>query len=421
MQPEQITEAEIEGHHSLGRRFWMLWTATFASGIGDGVVIVAAPLAAARLTDSAIAVSGLAVAATLPWLLVGLQAGVIADRADRRTLMALLDVLRGVAVTAVALSLWAGSSELIMLYAATFTIGCAYTAFSAAATATIPDLVPESLLGRANGRLYAAEVASEQTGGQALGGVLFAAAASLPFLVDAASFAVSALLLLVAIPRRVGPVEPTERVSILRDVAASVRLVRGDEVLRLLAVSIAVLAGCQAMAMSSFVLFALGPVGLHDRAYGLLFALVAAGALVGGLAADRVDRRFGSAVTLAGCGVASAAGYVLIALTARLVPVAIGLTIEGSAVAIGNVSSVTLRQRITPPERLGASSNVIRVLIFSASPVAALAGGFVAQHVSLRAPMLAAAAIQIPVTLLLAPALIRRVSARVPAGVPAAA
>ena len=396
----------------------MLWTATFASGIGDGVVLVAAPLAAARLTRNAVAVSGLAVAATLPWLLVGLQAGVIADRADRRTLMASLDALRCLAVTAVAVSLWAGSGELVVLYAATFTIGCAYTAFSAAGTATVPDLVPEPLLGRANGRLYAAEVASEQTGGQALGGLLFAAAASLPFLVDAASFALSAVLLLFAVPRRNERVDPGERASIVSDIAASVRLVRNDEVLRLVAVSIAVLAGCQAMAMSSFVLFALGPVGLHARAYGLLLALVAVGALVGGLGADRLDRRFGSAPTLVGCGVASAAGYVLIALTSRPIPVAIGLAIEGASVAVGNVSSVTLRQRITPPERLGASSNVIRVLIYSASPIAALLGGFIAQRVSLRSPLLVAAAIQIPVTLALAPRLIRRVAERVSAAVP---
>ena len=69
---------------ALGRPFWTLWTAFTASNLGDGLSLIALPLLAIRLTDDARLVAAVAVFQYLPYLLIGLPAGVVIDRYDRR-------------------------------------------------------------------------------------------------------------------------------------------------------------------------------------------------------------------------------------------------------------------------------------------------------------------------------------------------
>jgi predicted MFS family arabinose efflux permease len=83
-----------------------------------------------------------------------------------------------------------------MLYAVAFLLGCAETIFDNASQAILPRLVRKDQLERANGRMYAAEMISNQCAGPPLGAMLFVAAAAAPFFLDSVSFVVSALLIL---------------------------------------------------------------------------------------------------------------------------------------------------------------------------------------------------------------------------------
>ncbi|HEY3427951.1 MAG TPA: MFS transporter, partial [Acidimicrobiia bacterium] len=74
--------------------FRRLLGASTTSNLGDGVVIAAFPLLAASISSSPEAVAGMTAAATLPWLLFGLPAGVIVDRVDRVRLMWTVDLIR---------------------------------------------------------------------------------------------------------------------------------------------------------------------------------------------------------------------------------------------------------------------------------------------------------------------------------------
>src|SRR5829696_4493288 len=75
------------GRRPLGAAFWRLWTSSGLSNLADGIFKVALPLVAIRFTDSPTLIAGLAFAVTLPWLLVALPAGALADRLDRRRFM----------------------------------------------------------------------------------------------------------------------------------------------------------------------------------------------------------------------------------------------------------------------------------------------------------------------------------------------
>src|SRR5262245_35146129 len=101
----------------LGRRYWQLWGASTVSGLGDGVVLVAFPLLVTSLTRSPQLVAGVMIAQRLPWLLLSLPGGAMADRLDRRRLVATIELLRTAVLGVLALAVATHSLTLGLVYA----------------------------------------------------------------------------------------------------------------------------------------------------------------------------------------------------------------------------------------------------------------------------------------------------------------
>ncbi len=180
----------------LGPEYRKLWVASAVSNLGDGITLVAGPLLAATLTRDPVLVAGITFAQRLPWLLFSLLSGALVDRLDRRLTMGTVDLLRFVLLGVLGLAVLAGWATLPLLYAVFFLVGAAETFFANASLAIMPSIVPKEHLDRANGRLFAAELVTNQFAGGPIGGALFAVAAALPFLLDAGTFGVSAVLIL---------------------------------------------------------------------------------------------------------------------------------------------------------------------------------------------------------------------------------
>ncbi|HEU4397592.1 MAG TPA: MFS transporter, partial [Actinomycetota bacterium] len=164
------------------------------SNLGDGVTLVAGPLLAASLTRDPRLVAGLAVAQRLPWLLFSLVSGALVDRLDRRLLMVRVDAARCLAVALLGVAVLADAASLPLLYVVFFALGTAETLFDNAAVSILPAVVPRDQLARANGRLLGVRMVANELVAPPLGGLLFAAAAAVPFLLDAGTFAAAAAL-----------------------------------------------------------------------------------------------------------------------------------------------------------------------------------------------------------------------------------
>ena len=212
------------GRRSLRRGDWWLLGATRTSAVGDGLVFVVLPLLAVTLTREPILVAGVAVAGRLPWLVVSLPAGALADRVDRRRLAVTIEAVRALVMVAFGFAVLLGAYSLVAIYLVAATIGTLETAFAAATRASIPTLVDPDDLPRANSYLYTAESAGEQFAGPALGGVLFAWSQCIPFFADAVSFAGSAGLLHIALPP--GTEQPRPSTSLADDVRTGLRWFR---------------------------------------------------------------------------------------------------------------------------------------------------------------------------------------------------
>lgn len=143
-----------------GRSFAVLFVASTASNVGDGILLSAAPLLARGLTDDPLAVSAVAIGATAPWLVFGLAAGAIVDRRSRLAAMVAVDIARAAGLTLIALAVVTDVLSLPLLVVAMFALGLGETIFDTAAQATLPRLVQADRLEAANGRLFGAQLAA---------------------------------------------------------------------------------------------------------------------------------------------------------------------------------------------------------------------------------------------------------------------
>jgi hypothetical protein len=332
-----------------------------------------------------------------------------------------MDVSRAILLAGVAALILAGRMTIPLVYALALLVGVCDTFFAGSAQATLSSIVEEPQLVDANGLLEAGSYATEEAVGPAIGGILFSVSRSVPFAADAISFVASAGLLLGLHGDRPHRIHDSRRTQIdaggeglWSDTKLGLRWYRDNPVLRLVTGTVAGLAFCQAMVAGILVLFALERLHLDHVGYGLFMAGLSIGNVVGGLLAARLIGRLGTARILVLASVLAAAGYLGAGATSS--PYVAGglLSLEAVAVAVGNVATVSFRQRATPAELQARVANVWRAVVWGVIPLGALVGGGLAALSSLQVPFLVAGSLQILVAILAAGPLHRLLKEPVP-------
>jgi MFS family permease len=380
----------------LGGRFQKVWAASAISMLGDGLLLSAMPLLIASLTGSTAKVSGLEVARGLPWLFFGLIGGVVADRADRRRVMAIVDSGRCVAVGL--LAIWRGDATVGLIWVVAFMLGSGEVFFDNSAQSILPSLVDERYIERANARFFVTENVARDLAGPALGAVLFARAASLPFAIDSASFlAASLLVFTLSGTYRARPRARTKRArrqakrqgpTIRFDLQEGWTWLKRHELLRALLV-----VGCTynflvVGAESVNVLFVLHVLHASKTVFGLVLTASAIGGIGAGLAADRVITRLGPGRTVVvGMAVAGVAGLAA-GTTNNVIVFGAAMAAALACGTLCNIVIVSLRQTLVPDALRGRVNSLYRVAFATAAPLGALAAGQLAGIISLRTPLL---------------------------------
>ena len=379
-------------------------SASGVDGLGDGALVAAMPLLTASLTHDPRIVSLVTAAAFLPWLLISLPAGAIIDRANHARVMWISQLGQAVVVAALAVAIAVGAVSVPLVIAAALLVGIGEVMFGNASQSIMPSAVRAEQLPRANGRLYIVQTISQSFAGPPLGSVLFVAAAALPFGVDAATFAVSAALIM-TIPRRVEAL-PAPRASLRHSIAEGLRYLATHRLLRTLAVLLGLNNLAGTLGTATVVLFATQTLGMSEQLFGTLFLGSAVGAVLGGLVAPTVVRVMGElASTILAAGL-MAAPYLAAAFVTNGFQLAALLAVTGFAVILWNVVTVSLRQRIVPPGLLGRVNSVYKMVGWGLIPVGAVLGGWVAATWGLRAPLPVAGGIRILVLLVFLPSLV---------------
>jgi MFS family permease len=394
-----VTQVAQNGPHAnptqqprLGRPYWRMWWANAISTTGDGAFVAALPLLAVTITRDPRLVSVITAATYLPWMLFSLPAGAIVDRYDRATLMWRSQAVQAVIVAAITIGIVFHEADIAVLGLAGFGLGCAEVIFSNAAQAVLPALVPPELLAKANGSQQVSQTVGESFLGPPVGSLLFAAAAALPFGLDAASFAGSAALV-ATLPRDQAAKDISRRTKIRTQIKEGLRWLIRHRLLRVVAVLLGVYNFANQMGQAILVLLATQTLHVGTRGYGFLLAASAVGSVIGGLVCPALTRRLGFLPSLVMGGAIDAVVFAGIGLAPDPAVAAVLLAGQGFGVAMWNVVTVSLRQQIVPSDLRGRVNSVYRMLGWGLMPVGALAGGFVAHAAGLRAPYLVAGAL----------------------------
>ncbi|MEH0846011.1 MFS transporter [Micromonospora sp. CPCC 205711] len=370
------------------RNFALLWGGQTVSEVGTRISGVAVPLLAADgLRAGVFQVSMLTVLAWLPYLLFSLPAGLLADRVDQRRLMVACDLGRAALMLSLPVVALVGRLTLPLLYVVVGLSGVLTVLFTVAYKSTLPQLVPTDQLVAGNARLTVSQDAASLVGpsiGGALTGLIGAART---FLGTAAAFLVSAVtLLLIRPPAR-------DRSATAGPVPLRAALTEGLGFVRRQPILLSILA---CTSTSNF--FAVGTSSLEvsflvrelhaaPAAVGLVLSLGATGGLLTGVFADRLSRRVGSARLIWVAMAVPGPLYLLVPLARPgwgLALYVVGLAAFSANVVLYNVSILSYRQRITPPELLGRVNAAFLWVCFGVVPLGALFGGTLGDQWGMR-------------------------------------
>lgn len=400
------------------RGFRLLWSGQTISSAGSSITAVALPLVAVvDLHAGPLAVGLLMAAIWLPWLVLGLPAGVWVGRIPRRTLMISCDVAMAVVFVSVPIAAWTHTLTEAYLLVVAVVSGTGSVFFMSAYQVYLPELVGAGDLIEANAKLQGsasvAQVVGPGAGG--LAAQVFGVVSGL--MADAATFVISAVTLVLIKPRRHAEEDPratpdgphagpdsvdaaqhsrSHSRPLRTEVADGFRFVVRDPYLRAITAFGAAANLALAAYQSIVVLYLVRD--LHVRA-GLVGPLAAAGALGGILGAWLVHplcRRFGTA-----------RGAVAVQLVATpfafLIPLAspgpgVALFVIGSLALVagtvaGNVVFASFRQRYAPPEMVSRIITFAMTINHSSIPVGGLLGGGLGAVIGLRATLWATAGV----------------------------
>ena len=372
------------------RGFLHLWGAQAISAFGTRIGREAIALSAVLLLGAGpLDLAWLNVAASLPYLVFGLAAGVLIDRMRRRPLLIATDLVRAGLLLTLPLVAWFGLFSLAHLLIVVFLVTACSLIFDAASQAYVPTLIEKRSLLDANAKQESAAAASEIVGPPIGGLMVQTLGAPVAILVDAISYIVSALLLW-RLPEREAPPEADRGRVTWDDVRVGFLIVFRHPLFRPLAIAKLIRAVCGGAIGAFYVLYVVRDLQVSPAALGIIVGCGGAAALASALVTTRI-----AATTPAGPGMI--AGVAVATLGHALLPMAglfigtwaviplliLGQLISDFSLAYSLSMERALRQHRIDNAVLGRASVVIYMCGNVPGPIGAILAGVGAEYFGL--------------------------------------
>jgi MFS family permease len=371
---------------ALGGRLWRnadfmrLWVGQTISEAGTQVSALAVPTVAILLLHASPFQVGLLTALEfLPFPVLGLVAGVYADRLKRRPLMIASDLGRMVALFTIPVAFSFGVLTMEQLYVVGLVVGVFNVFFGISYQSYLPALIDRVDLVEGNSKIEVSRSTAQLAGPAIAGFAIQAIGAAEAILIDAISYLVSAISIwLIKKPEpKPAPATASGRSGFWHEMWEGIQVVIHNPTLWKIA-------GCTAtanlgsnMAFAVELIFMYRYLHLAPSAVGIVFAVGAVGGLLGAIATSAVVKRLGVGVTLL---VSILGGSLLMAtpLAAQTnAPVFLSALFffEFLIGAPYNITQVSLRQAITPDRVQGRMNATMRTIVWGTIPIGSVVGG----------------------------------------------
>lgn len=373
--------------------FRWLWVGQAVSVFGDQFSNLALPVLAVTVLGATSQEMGyLSAASTACWLLVGLIAGAWVDRLIKRQVMLVADLVRFLALLTIPV-LWMNHQlQMWHLFVVAGIVGLAAVFFGVASQSFIPVLLPKEQIGTGNSALETSGSVAGVAGPSLVGFLLTVLQAPVLVLFDSVSFAFSALSLSLIKDSEVK--KPVENRRPLRvEIAEGLAFVKNQPIIRTIAMTTGTGNFFSNMAMALLPLYILKTLMLTPGQFGLMMSAGALGALVGAASAGKLMKWVGEGRLVVVSAVLYGFTTSCIPLSSMLphgaqLPFLIVAEFFNSILVLAyNITQVSARQRICPPELLGRMNATIRFFIWGVMPLGSLLGGWVAAAIGVLPTM----------------------------------
>lgn len=365
--------------------FFLLWQGQLVSAFGDTVYDIALGFWVLAETGSTGLMGILMAAAVIPRVFISPFAGTFVDRHDRKKILIIADLIRGIAITLVGVAASSGVLEPWMVLGAGLIMGCCACFFNPSVSATIPDIVSESKLLKANSTFSIVQTATGILG-NSIGGFLFQLlGAPVMFLINGLSYLFSAVTeFFIQIPK---VIHEGEQINFWEDLKAGMRYVANFTELKLLYITIGILNFFALMGLILVLpLFNLVE-GFGPEMYGVAMGFSAGGMFLGFLSMSTINFRCKKSTLFILTGNLSALIMIFIPFITYFPLIALVFLINGYCVALLNSLIQTSMQQIVPKEMRGKVFGFRRTITSSLTPLAMALGGILAEVISIRVVM----------------------------------
>lgn len=344
------------------------------SALGDAVSFTALPLLVLLLTGSGLQMGIVGALQLLPDLLIGLPAGALADRWDRRRMMLFADLGRALLTALIPISFALGLPTMTVILLVTFPISALRVLFMAAYTGAVPNLVGRDDLGRANS-YFEGIFSFGFILGPAAAGILAASIGPAATLgIDAASFLLAALSLTL-LRRSLRTEHPGPRdTHLLAEIWEGIRFVATHRVLRSVIGYWSTISVGTAALIPALTYYITVDRGYDSTVFGFTISAYGIGSLLGALVSSRLGRERIGRRMVAGYLV-TATIFIVMALTDIAVVFLLAAFVAGITNAVVLIAYITLRAGVTPDQLLGRVGSTARTLSVGVQPLGMLAGG----------------------------------------------
>lgn len=367
-----------------------LFGSILVSSLGGQVSMLALPLTAAVLLHASPTQMGLLTAAgLLPFVLLSLPAGVWLDRVHKLPVYVLGEALLSLGLASVPLAWWLGWLGMPWMYAVGFLLGCVHVVAGSAAQIVLTQVVPRNRLVEAHAKNALASSSAEVIGPGLAGALIKAVGAPLALLVDAFMLLCSVAVLRGIQVREKLSLRPDA--SFLPDLMDGMRFVRRTPVLVAMAITMGSWQLCHQAAVVVQILYATRTLGMSEADVGLSFIALGLGTVLASIFGKHISAALGTGQTmLFGLGI-TGLGWVASSMVSAgawgIVVFSLMLGGFGFGAVLIFINFLALRQAVTPVALLGRMTSTMRWLILLPAGPGALIGGWIGEHVGLRASL----------------------------------
>ncbi len=376
------------------RDFLALWIGQLLSQIGDNFVIVAILFVINSLTGSPLALGALAVVATLPQLFFGLIGGVFVDRLDRKLVMIVSDVVRGLAV--LTLLLVQRPDQLYILYIVSFVMATAGVFFNPARNAIIPGIVSEDNLLTANALMQANQIISVILGASIAGVIVGWLGPASAFVFDSFTFAFSAIAIAtMTIPTVNSNSGKTNGRVIWNQLVEGLLYIKRSSPLLHAIITTAVATFGFGAIMVLGIIYLDEILGMGAEGFGFLYAFQGLGVVIGGALIGRLASRVRTNRVVGGCMVLLGLSIIAFAVAPSYPLALVAVAIIGLSIVAARAALVTLTQLLVPNGKLGRVESAVTMVVGASTSASMALSGLFGDLIGVQAVFMAAGGITI--------------------------